>query len=99
MINQKEFVDMLYEDINGDSEEKAVTKKALFEMINTVFDGIQRACKLYDGVKFNNFGNFEVRTSAERIGRNPRTKEEVVMQPRKRIHFRTGKGFKEFLEV
>ena len=46
---------MLYEDINGDSEEKAVTKKALFEMINTVFDGIQRACKLYDGVKFNNF--------------------------------------------
>lgn len=99
MINQKDFVDMLYEDINSDESKDKVTKKALFEMIDMIFNGIQRACKLYGGVKFSNFGNFEVRTSAKRIGRNPKTLEEVVMQPRKRIHFRTGKGFKEFLEL
>ena len=85
MINQKEFVDMLYEDVNGCDREDRVTKKALYEMIGTIFDGIQKACKKYGGPK--------------RIGRNPKTLEEVMMQPRKRIHFRTGKGFKEFLET
>lgn len=99
MINQKEFVDMLYEDVNGCDREDRVTKKALYEMISTIFDGIQKACKKYGGVKFNNFGNFEVKTSPKRVGRNPKTLEEVMMQPRKRIHFRTGKGFKEFLET
>lgn len=88
---------MLYENINKNNKEH-ITKKALCEMVNIVLDGIQKACKKFDGVKFSNFGNFEVKTSLKRTGFNPRTREEIVMNPRKRVHFRIGKGFKEFLE-
>ena len=39
-------------------------------------------------VKVSNFGSFTVRHKGERVGRNPKTGEEVMISPRKVIVFR-----------
>ena len=46
-------------------------------------------------VKISSFGTFTVRQKGERIGRNPRTKEEVIIPPLKTISFEASKFLKE----
>ena len=38
-------------------------------------------------VKIHNFGTFKLRQKKQRIGRNPKTKVEVIIAPRKVISF------------
>ena len=38
-------------------------------------------------VKIHNFGTFKLKQKNQRIGRNPKTKEEVIIPPRKVISF------------
>ena len=38
-------------------------------------------------VKIHNFGTFKLRKKKQRIGRNPKTKVEVIISPRKVISF------------
>lgn len=46
-------------------------------------------------VKIFSFGTFLVHYKKERIGRNPRTKEEKIILPRKSISFRSSKVLKK----
>ena len=48
-----------------------------------------------DVVKLSGFGNFAVRSKRERIGRNPRTGEEVPITPRKVIVFKASHVLKD----
>lgn len=98
MIDKKRFVNALYEHVNKNKEGEKTTKKELKRMIDVVTDGIEMAVKKYGGVKITNFGNFEIRTTKERIGRNPRTLKEYQMIPRKYVKFSVGSGFKRYLE-
>ena len=52
---------------------------------------------LVDGgkVKISSFGTFSVRAKAERIGRNPKTGEEVPITPRRVRSFRPSHLMKE----
>ena len=52
---------------------------------------------LADGgqVKISSFGTFSVRAKAERIGRNPKTGEEVPITPRRVLSFRPSHLMKE----
>ena len=52
---------------------------------------------LVDGgqVKISSFGTFSVRAKAERIGRNPKTGEEVPITPRRVLSFRPSHLMKE----
>ena len=43
------------------------------------------------------FGTFEVRTRAERTGRNPRTKEEMTIPASKSPAFKAGKQLKDLV--
>ena len=45
-------------------------------------------------VKVHNFGTFYTRNTPQRIGRNPKTKEEFLIKPRKSISFTASKNFK-----
>ena len=55
---------------------------------------------LVDGetVKLSRFGNFNVRAKRQRIGRNPKTGEEVPITPRRVVTFRPSKMLREFVE-
>ena len=59
-------------------------------MQDTLVDG--------DAVKLSRFGNFNVRTKRQRIGRNPKTGEEVPITPRRVVTFRPSQMLREFVE-
>ena len=46
-------------------------------------------------IKISSFGTFEVINKKERIGRNPKTKEEVKITSRKVVKFRPSSIFKK----
>lgn len=48
-----------------------------------------------NAVKISSFGTFDVRDKAERIGRNPKTGEEVPISPRRVLVFRPSNVLKE----
>ena len=48
-------------------------------------------------VKLSRFGTFFKHITVKRIGRNPKTKESYIIQPREKINFRASKKLKEVL--
>ena len=58
------------------------------DLVKTVLDLMSDA--LVDGqqVKLSSFGTFDVRDKRQRIGRNPKTGEEVPITPRRVLVFR-----------
>jgi integration host factor subunit alpha len=46
-------------------------------------------------VKISSFGSFAVRQKAERIGRNPKTGQEVPISPRRVLVFRASHALKD----
>jgi len=51
-----------------------------------------------DTVKLSRFGNFNVRAKRQRVGRNPKTGEEVPITPRRVVTFRPSQMLREFVE-
>ena len=48
----------------------------------------------YFSVKLTSFGTFSVKHKKERIGRNPKTKEEAIIDARRVVSFRASKELK-----
>ena len=80
--------------INAVAETSGLTKKDSEVALNAILDTIQNAMKSGDKVQLVGFGSFEVRERAPRIGRNPRTKEEVTIPASKAVQFKSGKVLK-----
>lgn len=62
------------------------TKSA--ELVERVLDLVCDALVEGDNVKLSSFGSFQVRGKNERIGRNPKTGEEVPILPRQVLVFK-----------
>ena len=56
-------------------------------MVNDIIEEIIAGLNEHNIVKIHNFGTFKLRRKNARIGRNPKTKEEVMIAPRKVISF------------
>lgn len=67
------------------------------EIVNNVLDLV--ADSLADGqsVKLSSFGTFMVRSKRERMGRNPKTGEEVPITPRRVLVFRPSQVMKNVI--
>lgn len=57
-------------------------------LVETVLEEISSALEHGEMVKISAFGSFSVRKKGQRIGRNPKTGEEVPIKPRKVLVFR-----------
>ena len=57
-------------------------------LVDSVFSEILVSLINGDDVKISSFGTFIVRQKNERIGRNPKTKEEHLIKSRKVISFK-----------
>ena len=58
------------------------------DLVELVLGEISSALARGEGVKLSSFGSFGVRQKGERIGRNPKTGEEVPITPRRVLVFR-----------
>ena len=65
------------------------------EMVETILDEVCRAIVRGESVKLSSFATFQVRSKNERIGRNPKTGEEVPISPRRVLTFKASNVLKQ----
>lgn len=81
--------------INVVAEAAEVSKKDAEAVITATLDAISDALKEGEKVQLVGFGSFEVKTRAERMGRNPQTKEPIPIPASKAPVFKAGKALKD----
>ena len=69
------------------NKEFGLTKKDCNNLVNIIIEEIIEGLKEHNIVKIHNFGTFKLRRKNARLGRNPKTKEEVMIAPRNVISF------------
>ncbi len=79
------------------SSGKDMSKKALGEVVDEVFDLISKSVKKDKRFAYPGFGTFTLRKRAARVGRNPRTGEEIKIGPSKSVSFKPAPNFKSSL--
>jgi len=72
-----------------------MTKKDSTRAVDAVFDTIKEQLKAGDKVQLVGFGSFEVKQREARVGRNPKTMDEIRIPARRVPVFRPGKELKE----
>lgn len=77
------------------SQKTALSKKDSERALNSILDTISSTLVNGDKIQLSGFGIFEVKERAERIGRNPRTKEEITIPASRTPVFKAGKALKD----
>ena len=67
-------------------------------LLSAMLDHVEAALVEGETVKLSRFGNFQVRAKRKRIGRNPKTGEEVPITPRRVVTFRPSQMLRDFVE-
>lgn len=69
-------------------QEVGLSRNESAELVESVLDDMIDALARGEMVKISSFGSFSVRQKGQRVGRNPKTGEEVPILPRKVLVFR-----------
>ena len=77
------------------AEKTGLSKKDTESVVSATFDTIVAAMAEDEKVQLVGFGSFEVKKRAERIGRNPKTKESITIPASKVPTFKAGKAMKD----
>ena len=64
-----------------------ISKKIVNDLIDIIIENIKN-----DNMNLKNIGNFKLINKKERLGRNPKTKEEFTISPRKSVSFTASKN-------
>lgn len=81
--------------ISAIAEKSGLSKKDSEKALGATLDAIAGALKNGDKVQLVGFGVFDVKSRAERTGRNPRTKETITIPASKVPQFKAGKSLKD----
>ncbi|MGR3661573.1 MAG: integration host factor subunit alpha [Paracoccaceae bacterium] len=68
--------------------EVGLSRNESAQLVETVLNEMSDALVDGETVKISSFGTFSVRSKAARIGRNPKTGQEVPISPRRVLTFR-----------
>jgi DNA-binding protein HU-beta len=83
--------------IKSISEKSDITRADAEKALNAFVESVEEALVNGDKVQLVGFGSFEVRERAERKGRNPQTKEEIMIKASKAPVFKVGKALKDMV--
>ena len=86
-ITRVQLTEAVYQEVGLSRNESA-------DLLESVLDMIADTLANDETVKISSFGSFSVRSKGERIGRNPKTGEEVPILPRKVLVFRPSQVLK-----
>lgn len=81
--------------ISSMAEKSGLTKKDAEVALKSFIESVEETLEKGNKVQLVGFGTFETRDRAERKGRNPRTKEEIVIPASTVPVFKAGKEFKD----
>ncbi len=79
------------------AEKAALSKKDAEAAVTAALDAVAAALAEGDEVRLVGFGTFEVKKREARIGRNPKTKEEIQIPATKVPAFKPGKALKDIV--
>ena len=95
MNNQDNFTrEEIAESLHADF---GLTKKDCIVFVNNIIDIIIEGLKTNGYVKIHNFGSFKVTRKKSRIGRNPKTMEDVIINERNVLKFKPSKMILDFI--
>src|SRR3978361_2057700 len=80
-ITRAHIAEMIYTQVGLSRNESA-------DLLEDVLDRIASHLEKGESVKISGFGTFSVRQKGRRVGRNPKTGEEVPILPRRVLVFR-----------
>jgi integration host factor subunit alpha len=89
-LTRSDLTEALHRDVGLSRTESA-------DMVNNVLDLIADELTRGNSVKLSSFGTFMVRHKRERLGRNPKTGEEVPITPRRVLVFRPSQVMKNVI--
>jgi len=81
--------------ISSMAEKSKLTKKDAEAALKSFIESVEETLEKGEKVQLVGFGTFETRLRAARVGRNPRTKEEINIPESTVPVFKAGKEFKE----
>ena len=80
-VIRADIAEAIYQKIGLSRNESA-------DIVGTILDEISKSLEAGEKVKISSFGSFSVSSKNERIGRNPKTGQEVPITPRRVMTFR-----------
>ncbi len=89
-ITRADLTESVYQEVGLSRNESA-------QLVESVLDEISGCLTNGESVKVSSFGSFSVRDKRARMGRNPKTGEEVPIKPRRVLVFRPSHVLKEVI--
>jgi integration host factor subunit alpha len=86
-VTRAQLTEAVYQEVGLSRNESA-------ELVESVIAEISDALERGEMVKISSFGSFAVRRKGQRIGRNPKTGQEVPINPRRVLVFRASHALK-----
>ena len=87
-VTRSDLSEAVYEEVGLSRNESA-------DLVESVLQEISDALTRGEMVKISSFGSFSVRQKGRRVGRNPKTGDEVPILPRKVLVFRASHVLKD----
>ena len=81
------------------NNEFGYARKECLEIVNDIIDIIISGLESNGMVKLHNFGTFKLKQKKSRLGRNPKTKEEVMIDDRIVVTFKASKNILKYLNT
>jgi len=91
-LTKKDLVNLVYMQIGFS---KQISENLIDEFFSLIVLNLEKEKKL----KISKFGTFSIRSKKQRLGRNPKTKEEKIISERDVVLFKPAKEFKEFINL
>jgi integration host factor subunit alpha len=89
-VTRAQLTEAVYREVGLSRNESA-------ELVESVIAEISRALERGEIVKISSFGSFAVRKKGQRVGRNPKTGQEVPISPRRVLVFRASHALKDHI--
>ena len=91
-LTKKDLVNLIYMQLGFS---KQISENLIDDFFHTIIDNLYKEKIL----KLSKFGTFIIRQKKSRIGRNPKTKEEKIINERNVVLFKPSKEFKNFVNL
>jgi integration host factor subunit alpha len=86
-VTRAQLTEAVYQEVGLSRNESA-------ELVESVIAEISEVLAQGEMVKISSFGSFAVRQKGKRVGRNPKTGQEVPINPRRVLVFRASQALK-----
>ncbi len=87
-VTRAQLAEAVYQEVGLSRNDSA-------QLVDVILEEVSQALIRDEMVKLSSFGSFQVRAKGQRVGRNPKTGEEVPIMPRRVLVFRASHVLKD----